>query len=256
VTPDEIATSLAEQLGHGAAHVAGARGGREHHLYRLRLPEGERLLKFPREDALADPFDPARTPADRLRSEAWVLSKVRGVSVPWPYALHATEPICATMGIVPGTTGEIAYERGQLDEEGLVGVCFQMGKTLAAIHGRKRPETAEGIPDLPLSDPWSARLLHLDFHLGNVIGWPQLGGRWTINGVVDWTCARWGPPEADLVEMQISVFATNPRARDAFVAGYRTASGRAVDIAEVELRAADELAKRSARSLQTVPAGR
>ena len=92
--------------------------------------------------------------------------------------------------------------------------------------------------------PICSRLLHLDFHLGNVLGTPRLGGSWQLHGVLDWTCARWGPPEADLVEMQVSVFVTNPRARDAFVAGYRQVSGRALDMAEVERRAVLEIRRR------------
>jgi hypothetical protein len=44
--------------------------------------------------------------------------------------------------------------------------------------------------------------------------------------------------------MQVSVFTMNPRARDAFVAGYRQGSGRAVDLAEVERRAAREIRRR------------
>jgi aminoglycoside phosphotransferase (APT) family kinase protein len=230
-----------------------ARDGREHHLFRVMTPPGtcgdadpggERLLKFPRADGLPDPFDPRRLPADRLRAEAEVLRLVRGVGVPAPYRLFDTTPACAIMGIIPGTTAEIAYDRGQLDDQGLTAVCLQMGRTLAAIHARKRPEDPGLVPDLEDSDPATARLLHLDYHLGNVIGRPQLRGSWTIDGVIDWTCARWGPPEADLVEMQVSVFVLNPRARDAFVAGYRQASGRAIDMAAVEERAAFEIRRR------------
>ena len=77
-----------------------------------------------------------------------------------------------------------------------------------------------------------------------MLGRPLLGSGWTITGVVDWTCARWGPVEADLVEMQACVFVLNPRARDAFVAGYRQASGRAIDIAAVEERTAWEIRRR------------
>ncbi len=254
--PEQTATRLAHVLGLDPRLIR-ARDGREHHLFRVQSPAGlcgaddpggERLLKFPRLDALPDPFDPARPAADRLRAEGEVLTRVRGIGVPSPYRVFDTQPVCAVMGVLPGTTAEIAYERGQLDEQGLLGVSLQMGRTLAAIHSVKRPDVAEahpgGIPDLPDAAPEGRRLLHLDYHLGNVLGRPQLAGAWTITGVVDWTCARWGPVEADLVEMQASVFCLNPRARDAFVAGYRQASGRAIDMAHVEERAAAEIKRR------------
>ncbi|MFN7142249.1 MAG: phosphotransferase family protein [Myxococcota bacterium] len=252
--PEQVAARLAQTLGLDPRLVR-ARDGREHHLFRVQSPPGlcgpddpggERLLKFPRADALPDPFDPTRPAAERLVAEADVLKRVRGAAVPVPFAVFDTEPVCAVMGVLPGTTAEIAYEKGQLDEEGLLAVSLQMGRTLASLHSVKRPEDPGLIPDLPDAAPEGRRLLHLDYHLGNVLGRPQLGGTWTITGVVDWTCARWGPVEADLVEMQASVFVLNPRARDAFVAGYRQTSGRAIDMALVEDRAAVEITRRLA----------
>ncbi|MFZ5482357.1 MAG: phosphotransferase family protein [Myxococcota bacterium] len=251
--PEETARDLCAQIGHRDARLTRARDGREHHLFRVQFPFGERMLKFPRVDALADPYDPDRRPAERLRAEGFAIGLAKGVAVPGDYKVHETTPVCATMTIIPGTTAEIAHEKGQMDEEMLLKVCIQMGKTLAALHSRKRPEQPGLLPDLPFTDPSTARLLHLDFHLGNVMGKPALGGAWTILGVVDWTCARWGPPEADLVEMQVSVFVSNPRARDAFVAGYRHASGRAIDIADLEQRATLEIARRLDEDPPTVP---
>lgn len=252
LSPEQVAARLGRELGLDARLIR-ARDGREHHLFRVVSPAGlcgpddpggERLLKFPREDGLPDPFDPTRPSAERLRAEGEVLGLVRRVAVPSPYRVFDTDPVCAIMGVLPGTTAEIAYERGQLDEPGLLGVCLQMGRTLSAVHALARPDTPSGIPDLPDSSPRGARLLHLDYHLGNVLGRPQLRSGWTITGVVDWTCARWGPVEADLVEMQACVFILNPRARDAFVAGYRQASGRAIDMGEVEERTAWEVRRR------------
>jgi hypothetical protein len=242
--PLQTARSLLSQLGHPYARCARARDGREHHLFRIHLPDGERLLKFPREDAYPDPYPPERTSEERLGAEAYAVSLVRNVPVADPYIYYDTNPRCVVMGVIPGNTAEVAYERGGLDEESLLGVCLQMGRMLANVHARKRPDGPDYLPDLPESDPATNRLVHMDFHLGNVIGKPQLGGAWAITGVVDWTRARWGPPEADFVEMQVSVFALNPRSRDAFVAGYRQVSARAVDIAEVERRAAAEITRR------------
>lgn len=245
-TPEEIARDLARQLGQPDARLVRARDGREHHLFRAALSQGERMLKFPRPDGLADPYDRTRSSAARLRAEGWAIGHARGVPVPEDYHVWDTDPVCSTMSILPGTTAEIAWEKGQLDEASLFYVCLQMGRSLAGLHSAKRPPEGGGLPDLPDIDPRQARLLHLDYHLGNVIGRPQLGNRWTVQGVVDWTCARWGPPEADFVEMQVSVFVTNPRARDPFVAGYRQISGRAVDVRDVELRSATEIVRRLA----------
>ena len=250
--PETIAERLGRELGLGP-RMARARDGREHHLFRVTSPPGlcgtddpggDRLLKFPRADSLPDPFDLTRPAADRLRAEGVVIHAMRHVAVPAPYRVFPTEPVSAVMGILPGTTAEIAHERGQLDEDGLMGVCLQMGRTLSAIHATPRPQVESQLPDLPDCPAHGARLLHLDYHLGNVLGRPKLGSGWTITGVVDWTCARWGPVEADLVEMQACVFLLNPRARDAFVAGYRQASGRAIDMAQVEERTAWEIRRR------------
>lgn len=241
--PEATLRDLLVQLGCPDARYAPTREGREHHLFRVHLPEGERLLKFPRRDPFPDPFEPGRDADDRLACEAYALTLVKGVAVPAPYVFYDTRPRCAVMGILPGTTAEIEYERGALDFDDLLGVCLQMGRTLAQVHTRKRPEGADFLPTLH-GDPANLRLLHLDFHLGNVLLRRQLGMGWQITGVVDWTRARWGPPEADFVEMQVSVFALNPRARDAFVAGYRQVSGRAVDIHEVERLAAAEIQRR------------
>jgi aminoglycoside phosphotransferase (APT) family kinase protein len=242
---EATAVSLAEQLGHPTARLVHLRDGREHHLFRVSLPEGERLLKFPRSDALSDPYERFREAADRLRAESWAVRFARGaVPVPTPYTFYETEPVCSVMEWVAGTTGEIAYERGELDEDELLRVCVELGRTLGDLHGRKRPADGGRLPDLPGADPATARLLHLDYHLGNVILRRALGSGFAVEAVIDWTCARWGPPEADLVEIQVSVFALNPRARDAFVTGYRRSVPRAIDLRDVERRAAIEIRRR------------
>ncbi len=245
--PVATARSLCAQLGVPNAPIARARDGREHHLFRVTLPQGERLLKFARADCLPDPYDPQRKPADRLRAEARAIGFVREVEVPTDYQIHETTPLCSTLGILPGTTAEILLEDKRLDESTLVTLCVQLGRTLAGIHGRRRPlvpEDAAALPDLPDVDPMNARLLHLDFHLGNVLIRPSISTGYAVSGVVDWTCARWGPPEADLVELQVSVFALNPRARDGFIAGYRKFAGRTFDLKDVERRATLEIQRR------------
>lgn len=244
VEPEVTLVDILTQLGVPEARWSPMRQGREHHLYRVHLSEGERVLKFARAEPFPDPFDPARTSDDRLAAEAYALTLVKGVPVPTPYTWYDTRPRCAVMGVVPGTTAEAEHERGALDLDDLVAVCLHMGRMLAAVHSRRRPQGDDWLPTLPGGDRENLRLLHLDYHLGNVLGRRQLGGGWHLTGVIDWTRARWGPPEYDFVEMQVSVFALNPRARDAFVAGYRQASGRAVELREVERLAADEIRRR------------
>ena len=234
-------------MGAPEAPLVQARDGREHHLFHVVLGGEPRLLKFARADCLPDPYDASRPPDARLRAEGRAIQLARDVEVPSDYQIHETTPLCSTMAVIPGTTAEIAYEAGRLDEEGLNAVCLQMGRTLAALHTRRRPGNpadAAALPDLAGADPTNARLLHLDFHLGNVLIRPALATRYAVMGVVDWTCARWGPPEADFVEMQVSVFTTNPRARGAFITGYRRYSGLAVDLVEVERRSAAEIRRR------------
>lgn len=241
------AERLLTELGHPGVRPVHLRDGREHHIFRVALPAGDRVLKFPRADAVSDPFAAHRTPAERLYSECTAIETVRNVPVPRPYDLFPTDPVCALLGFVPGTTAEIAYEKGQLDEDGLLAFCVQMGRMLAQIHRSRRPDGFTELPDLDGSDPATARLLHLDYHLGNVMAQRQLGGVWHITAVVDWTCARWGPPEADFVEMQVSVFISNPRARDAMIAGYRQVAARLVSVAEIERRAVLEIRRRFAK---------
>lgn len=243
---EALARAVIDQLGEPSARAIHARDGREHHLFRVQFASGERMLKIPRADGLADPFDPGRTSAERLLCEGVAISLARGIPVPGSYRVHDTEPVCATMEVLPGQTAEQALERGQLDEATLARVCLQMGRALASLHSVRRTGDGGLLPSLDGEGEGHARLLHLDFHLGNVLGRPKLGAGWEITGVVDWTCARWGPPEADFVEMQIGVFIRNPGARDAFIAGYRQVSLRAVDVAEVERRAGLELKKRLA----------
>jgi Ser/Thr protein kinase RdoA (MazF antagonist) len=239
---DATAAHLLRELGVEAVPTP-LRDGREHHLYRVHCIHGDFLLKFPRADGLPDPFEPDRPWVDRLRSESIAISLAQGVPVPSPYFFHPeTWPPCSLMGILPGVSPEQQLERGRVDWVGLLGLCMQIGRMLAQIHTRRRPPNGGGLPDLPGCDPATARLLHLDFHIGNVLGRPELG--WRLTGVLDWTCARWGPPEADLVELQVSLFAANPRAREAFLSGYRQVSPHIMDVEDVEARAILEIQRR------------
>ncbi len=246
VQTQSLAERLLRQIGVQGVRPVHLRDGREHHLFRVSLDDGERVLKFPKRDAIPDPFTLGRSSGERLCSEAIAVDLVRQVPVPRPYEIFATDPVCALMAFVPGTTAEIAYERGQLDEDGLLNMCLQMGRTLANIHRVRRPEGLHELPDLEAAEPDRMRLVHLDYHLGNVLAQRQLGGSWNITAVIDWTCARWGPPEADFVELQVSVFINNPRARDAMIAGYRQVAPRVVSVKDIETRAVAEIRRRLA----------
>jgi hypothetical protein len=150
------------------------------------------------------------------------------------------------MEMLPGSPPELLALRGRLDAATLHHICFMMGELLASIHAVRRPEGPSPIRDLPGADPARARLLHMDFHLGNVMGALQLGQRWRPLGVIDWTCCHWGPREADMAEMGVSVFATNPSCLDPFLGGYRKGSGLALDPRQVRAWIGREMVRRLA----------
>jgi hypothetical protein len=139
------------------------------------------------------------------------------------------------MGIVPGVTPEDVYRRGLMDRTLLEAVSLEMGRLLARIHDAKMPPVTEPttIPLLMGADPDKARLLHMDFHLGNVLGSMRTGGRWIPGGVIDWTWAKWGPREADFTEMGVSVCVTNPWAMEPMLHGYREVSGLTLEASRI-----------------------
>lgn len=199
-------------------------------MWRVHLDNGAHaLLKVARPGGAQDPWWPDRTPLGALQAEHAALALVRGVPVPRTH--HVLPPVergdlpGALMSILPGDPPERTLQAGRMDRKLLEEICLEMGRTLAAIHRVKRPEDPGAITDLPDIDPARARLLHMDFHLGNVLGQRRLGGGWETTGVVDWTCCHWGPRERDFAEMGTSVFATNPWCLDPFLAGYNQGSG-------------------------------
>ena len=225
--------------------LAPARAGREHHLLRVTLASGElQLLKVPRRDRMPDPRWPRRTPLLALRAEAQALGLLSGVAGPHPYTLIDGDPPGALMGIVPGTTPEVLYERGAMDEGLLTSVMVEMGRTLAAIHRAACPHDPGDIPVLPGCDPDHARLLHMDFHLGNVLGVAKLRRGFKLLGVVDWTRCAWGPAEEDFCELGTSVLASNPWALDPLLAGYNQHNPVRMRAAAVQIAIARELDRR------------
>lgn len=251
--PDQQMRQLLVSNGLAVQSLRPARSGREHHLFHVVLIDGSVwMAKFPRAD-WHDPHWPDRDPMRALAAEAEAIRLLRARDesfplVPHPYHLLPGDPPGAIMGVVPGNPPEQALFKHGMEVRTLRAVCLEMGRMLASIHRVRRPDRPGLIPDLPGADPAQARLLHMDFHLGNVLGHLQLGQGFRLVGVVDWTCARWGPREADLAEMGASLFATNPELLDDFLLGYRQASGivlsmpRVLDVlvGELERRLRDD----------------
>lgn len=251
--PDARLRLLLEDNGVAFKSLRLARGGLEHHLYHVHLDDGSVCFgKVPR-DGYVDPHWPEKRADHALRIERQAIGLIAArcgadLSVPTPYTVLDGNPPGALMGVVPGSTPEHLLVTRGMDLRLLRRIVHEMGRVLAILHRVKRPEDPGDIPDLPGADLEDARLLHMDYHMGNVLGALQLGFGWQCRGVVDWTCAHWGPREADVGEMGASLFATNPDLLDEFLAGYRTSTGigmrreRVLDflVAELERRLRDD----------------
>ena len=203
-------------------------GGLQHDLFRVTLPGGgHQVFKVGRTDRpFGDAWDPHRTHWDGLRAEAQAFTYIGDeLPVATPYRLLEGLHPCALMKFLPGDSVWKMWERGRLDDDALRRVCFTIGGAQAEIHRIRRPDDPGAIPDLPGASLDDARLLHLDYHLGNVMV-RRAGLRgWEVLGLVDWVLCRWGPREADLVELSISLFRQVDGTRGAFLGGYRHAGG-------------------------------
>ena len=200
-----------------------------------------------------DPHWPERDPRQALLIEQEAVAHIVArcgatLGVPQPYRFLDGDPPGALLGVVPGSPPEQTLHRRGMDMRLLGSICTEMGAMLADVHRVRRPADPGQIPDLP-GGPWNdPRLLHMDFHLGNVVGNFQLGFGWKLCGVLDWTCAHWGPREADVGELGASLFATNPALLDDFLAGYRARTGVRLNrslvldflVAELERRLRDD----------------
>lgn len=245
-SPDAILRRLLRENDVEVQSVRPARGGMEHHLFHVVLADGQvRYGKVP-VDGYVDPKWPGRDPLSSLCAEAEAIALVaekcrEGLGVPQPYQILLGEPPGALMGVLPGGAPEQILLKKGMDLRLLRAICHEMGRMLADIHRVKRPADGSVIPDLPGADLTDARLLHMDFHMGNVVGTLQLGFGWRLSGIVDWTCAHWGPREQDVAEMGASLFATNPDMLDEFLLGYKSRTGigmnrpRVLDVLVLEL---------------------
>lgn len=202
--------------------------GTQHRLYRVYTEDGKSwVLKVARTgEDFGDVFDPSRKHLSGMHSEIEAVQRARNIRVPKPIQLLSEEPPAALMPFLPGEPAQTLWERGRLDEDGLRQVCFAMGRGLAGVHSVRRPQDDSRVPDLPDCERGAARLLHMDYHLGNVqLVRDRRRGGYEVSGVVDWVLCRWGPREADFVEMNISVFRQIPGSRSAFMGGYRSGGG-------------------------------
>lgn len=221
--------------------------GTQHHLFRLNLAQESYVLKIGKVGSpFGDSWDRERNHLDGLRAEIAAIAVTRAAA-PRPSELISSDPPAAIQPHIRGESAQSLWERGRLGERGLLEVCFAMGFALAGIHATKRPADAGAIPDLPRNDfeVAKARLLHMDYHLGNVQVVPDRRRRgYRVNGVVDWVLCRWGEREADVVEMAISVFRQVAGARGAFMGGYRKAGGLPMDKRKEDLFTLRELVRR------------
>jgi len=203
-------------------------GGLQHDLYRVTLPDGGlTVLKVGKVDSdFGDAWEPHRTHWEGLRAEAQALNYLlRHIPVPTPYRVLEGQVPAALMGFLRGDSALKMWEKGRVSTDHLQKLCFTMGQAMAQIHRIKRPENPGAIPDLPGALTDDARLLHMDFHLGNVMVRRDGLAGWKVLGLVDWVLCRWGPREADLVEMSISVFRQIQGTRAGFLGGYRRGGG-------------------------------
>ena len=224
-------------------------GGQQHQLYKVVQPgEPQRLLKVPKVERVG----PDRSCWQGLEAENAALALMRGVPVPTPYVLLEGG---ALMAHVPGQAAGYLYEQGRLGAAALHEVCFSMGKQLAAIHRHRMPVDYTGaIPILPLAFDGPLRLVHGDYHLGNVqLVMDRRRGAFKVSGVVDWVNCGWGPSEWDFVELHISVFRQLSGSREAFLGGYRSGGALAPDQGREQRLLAGELQRRLA--LGQVPEG-
>lgn len=248
MTPRQTAEEVLRDCGIEWADLRPFESGSQHHLFRLTVDGAPFVLKIGRvERPFGDSWDPHRTHLEGLRSESEAIRFARKVATPTPTRILCDDPPVAIQPHLPGESGQKLWDRRRLNADSLPDVSFAMGYALAGIHTKKRKDEPGEIPDLPRREfsEAGARLLHMDFHLGNVqLVHDRRRGGFKVSGVVDWVLARWGPREADLVEMHLSVFRVVPGTRAAFLAGYRRAGGLPLDMPLIDRFLMRELIRR------------
>lgn len=243
------APAVMEALGRAglvAQHVHEAWAGQEHHVCKVLLGDGRAVVvKVPRPDGCRAPHWAADDTLGPLLAEAEAVSRLSSVPVAAPSRVYRGEPPFAVQPLLPGRCPEAELLAGRLDRRAVEELCVAMGRLLAGVHRLRRPRDEEsGIPLMQGADPERARLLHGDFHVGNVLALRDKLGGWRLSGLVDWTCCRWGPREEDFLELGVSLFATNPWALEPFLMGYHQGSGQRLDARAIQRRLAEELGRR------------
>jgi aminoglycoside phosphotransferase (APT) family kinase protein len=224
--PQERALRRAQELlarsGLPSLQIQSAGFGSHHYLMVVEIDSGPlQLLRLPRSTS-------AGVSMDVLRSEAEAIYRAHEtLPVPHPVTLlpSSAHPEGSLMPILPGMRASDLRTHGASQAE--VGIiCRELGRSLARLHRIRRAEGEDSwVQDLFGDLEEEQCLLHGDAHLGNLLveNRPKLG--WEITGVIDWSFCRWGPPEADLVEMAICEAEPRPHLGRIFYESYVDAGG-------------------------------
>ncbi len=221
-TAIERADGLLRRSGLPPRQIQDAGHGSHNHLLVVELNDGPLLL-------LRLPMNTELYNAPKvLRAEAEAILLTQNLlPVPHPVALIPSrdEPEGSLMPILNGTRVTDLRQRG-LPNVDLARICEQLGDVLARLHRIRLPEGQETairrlFDDIDDSDV----LLHGDAHLGNLLAEHDPKKGWNVTGIIDWSFVRWGPPEADLVEMAICEAEPRPRLGRVFYEAYVNAGG-------------------------------
>jgi aminoglycoside phosphotransferase (APT) family kinase protein len=195
--------------------------GSHHHLVVVEVDSGPlQLLRLPK-----SLHSGAR---EILRSEAEAIARTQAVlPVPHPVTLlpNEEEPEGCLMPILPGTrVTDLRAQGGTVADIGTI--CRELGRLMAHLHQiRRQGSEASWIQELFPDLENENTLLHGDAHLGNLLVERDSKRGWTITGMIDWSFCRWGPPEADLVEMAICEAEPRPHLGRLFYESYIEAGG-------------------------------
>lgn len=216
------AEELLLRSGYAPLQVQNAGHGTHHHLFVVEIDSGPLLLlRLPR-------YAHSARSIRILQRETEAIRRVRPfLPVPHPIVLLPDEnrPEGSLMPILPGVRGtDLLHDH--VDGREAVRVAAELGKLLADLH-RVQRETDEPshIHSIFEDLPEESTLLHGDAHLGNLLVERNGDGAPRITGIVDWSFARWGPPEADLVEMAVCEAEPRPHVGRAFYEAYLKAGG-------------------------------